>query len=171
MVEGTAYCEVRPSDIAGLGTFAVRDLGAGQELFREAEFLVSRGRKHLTPPAADAEILPVQVETFSALSAITLQHKHCPPCVRLASTDTGGLLDGCVDTYWFARAYAASPMSTRAEVLELDAPCWDDSSHVIVDVVCAEAGVLRDLNPELRLIPIDEMERAIHRRACLNYNI
>ncbi|CAM9471693.1 unnamed protein product, partial [Laminaria digitata] len=100
-------CEVRASDVAGRGTFATRDLGAGVELFREAAFLVSckandprAPRKHddiipTSPTAAvSPDALPTNEQICASLSAISIQHKHCPPSVRLAPTDTGGTLSG-----------------------------------------------------------------------------
>lgn len=172
----TCYsCDVRASDIAGRGTFATRDIGAGEELFREASFLVSRkvSRRrldcsipHSPTPADDA---PTEVSSALrkqicvSLSAISIQHKHCPPSVRLVPTDTGGTLSGSEDTYWFARAYAASSSATRAAVLELDT-FGGSESHAVFEVVRAESHILRQLDPNLLSIPTNELECAIQRQ-------
>lgn len=181
----TCYsCEVRASDIAGRGTFATRDLAAGVELFCEAPFLVSRKSKrpraprrrdHIIPrsptrvdgaPAVSPDALPKQI--CAGLSAISIKHKHCPPSVRLAPTDTGGTLSGSEDTYWFARAYAASSSATRAAVLEL-ATFEGGESHAVFEVVRAESCVLRQFDPDLMSIPTDELECAIQRQAVSIY--
>lgn len=173
----TCYsCDVRASDIAGRGTFATRDIGAGEELFREAAFLVSRkaNRRRLdcsiprSPTPADDAPTAVSYDALrkqicAGLSAISIQHKHCPPSVRLAPTDTGGTLSGSEDTYWFARAYAASSSATRAAVLELDT-FGGGESHAVFEVVRAESHVLRQFDPNLLSIPTDELESAIQRQ-------
>lgn len=84
----------------------------------------------------------------------------------LAPTDTGGTLGGSEETLWFARAYAASLKQTRAEIQALGS-FGGDESHAIVDVIRAEVAVLRDLDTKLRLIPTDDLERAVHRQDFL----
>lgn len=187
MGKKTCYsCEVRASDIAGRGTFATQDLGAGVELFREDAFLVSRKancpraprrcdhtiagsptRVHDAPPVSP-DALPKQIH--AGLSAISIQHKHCPPSVRLAPTDTGGTLSGSEDTYWFAKAYAASSSATRAAVLKLDT-FGADESHAVFEVVRAESSVLRQFDPDLLSIPTDELECAIQRQVASYFNV
>lgn len=165
------YCEVRASEVAGRGTFSTESLDAGQELFREAAFLVcrnlngrlvSRKRRLEGAQYRDVKRAPVPSKISAELSSIVYQHKHCPPCIRLAPTDTGGNLSGSEDTYWFAKAYAASSKSTRAAVLELDT-FGGGETHALVHVVQAEARVLRASEPDLAKVPADELERAIQR--------
>lgn len=172
-------CAVRASDIAGRGTFATIYIGAGIELFREAAFLVPRKgngprvvqKRDPIIPGPPTRLEDAQVSgdaspkrICASLSAISIYHKHCPPSVRLAPTDTGGTLSGSEDTYWFARAYAACSSATRAAVLELDT-FGGEENHAVFEVVRAESFVLRQFDPALRLIPTHELEGAIQRQA------
>lgn len=174
----SSNCSVGASDIAGRGTFATRHIGAGVELFRETAFLVSRGgngpravRKRdsiIAGAPSRCQHAKISVDASpkqmcASLSAISIQHKHCPPSVRLAPADTGGTLSGSEDTYWFAKAYAACSSVTRAAVQELDT-FGGDESHAVFEVVRAESVVLRQFDPDLRLLPTDELERAIQRQ-------
>lgn len=153
-------CFVGASAIEGSGSFAAVNLKSGQELFREAAFLVSRVRNLTTHDVNNAVL---SAEMCADLSAINVPHKHCPAGIRLVPSDTGGTLGGSEDSFWFAKAYSAASKSTRAEVLELGAAFDHDGAHAVVDVVRAEVAVLRRLDPELLLIPAEELERAIHR--------
>lgn len=153
-------CFVGDSDVEGSGTFAAVNLPSGQELFREAAFLVSRGRNLTTH---DGRNNALSAEMRAGLSVINVQHKHCPACIKLVPSDTGGSLGGSEDSFWFAKAYASASKLTRAGVLELGAAFGHGGAHAVVDVVRAEVAVLRRLDPELCLIPAEELECAIHR--------
>lgn len=164
-MEPDPYCEIKVSPVAGKGTFAATDVGAGQELFRERAYLVSAAEA-----TAQQQQRPQQEgEDHDAprLSTITVQHKYCPPCVRLAPADTGGTLSGSHETLHFARAYAAAPPVTRAQVQRL-APFGEDDTHAIFELVRAEVALLRGCDHTLREIPSSELEQAVHRRvsAC-----
>lgn len=146
-------CEVRPSQVgAGLGTFASRDLTAGEHIFAEFAFLIANPHTRSRPPA----------KLCADLSAICIQQGSLPPCIRLATNDTGGVLSGSLDSYCFAQAYARASMEERREVLLLSAPGGDDT-HAIVRVVRAEVVVLRNMDAEIRAISPNELERAILR--------
>lgn len=154
------HCEIKASGIAGKGTFATTDIRAGQELFRE--------RAYLVPSAGATTLQPRQQqhgEDHDALrlSTIIVQHKHCPPSIRLAPSDTGGTLSGSHETLHFARAYAAAPPIARAQVLRL-APFGGDDTHAIFELVRAEVALIRGCDHKLREIPSDELERAVHRQ-------
>lgn len=96
-------CEVRASRLGGQGTYATRNLDANTVLFRELAFL-SAGLAATTPPPQQEEHddgghsrgsgrrTSATAHATPCLSTITVQHKHCPPCARLAPTDTGGSL-------------------------------------------------------------------------------
>lgn len=156
-------CEVKESCLGGKGTYATRNLGANTLLFRELAFLSAgeapshRLQHHDGRPSRRSTL-----RATPCLSTITVQHKHCPPCARLAPTDSGGSLSGSQDTYDFARAYLASPVANRQRVLGLAAFGGEDT-HAIVEVVQAEVGLLRSFDAELREIPASELESAIHR--------
>lgn len=156
----TAYCFSGASDVEGLGTFAAVDLPSGQELFREAAFLVPRSRSLTTLVGSNNAL---SAEICDGLSAINVQHKHCPACIKLVPSDTGGTLRGSEDSFRFAKAYASASKLTRAGVLELGAAFGHGGAHAVADVVWAEVAILRRLDPELRLMPAEELECAIHR--------
>lgn len=154
------YCEIKASRIGGKGTFMATNVGAGQELFRERAYLVSSAgattlHPHDQPHEEDHDAL--------RLSTIAVRHKHCPPCIRLAPSDTGGTLSGSNETLHFARAYAAAPTNARAQVLRL-APFGEDETHAIFELVRAEVALIRACDHKLREIPSDELERAVHRQ-------
>lgn len=145
-------CEVRASRVGGRGTFATRDLKKNTVLFRELAFLCAQT---LTSGQQDHD-------TPCPLSAITVRHKHCPPCVRLDPVDNGGTMSGSEETFRFVRAYAAASPGVRKRVLQL-APFGNDDTHAIVELVQAEVGVLRGFDENFRAIPASELERAVHR--------
>lgn len=148
-------CEVRASEVgAGLGTFASRDLTAGEHIFEESAFLVAWANTRCSPPT----------KLCAGLSVICIQHDGLPSCIRLAETDTGGVLSGSLDSYCFAQAYAKASPEKRREVLLLSAPGGDDT-HAIVRVVRAEVAVLRNMDADIHAISPDELERAILRCA------
>lgn len=101
---------------------------------------------------------PVQATHESG--AVADIHSHADP--GPTRFDTGGVLSGSEDSYWFAKAYAGIPPCVRERVLDLSAPGGQDG-HAIARVVRAEVGVLRELDAEIREIPSDELERAILR--------
>lgn len=154
-------CEVRVSEFGGLGTFASRNLRAGEVLFREAPFLVSRPAATTRPPPPRTPAPPTEL-IRAGLSSISIRPHALPHCIRLAETDTGGTLNGSEETFWFARAYAACCLRTRAQIQGLSGP-GGGAAHAIVQVVRQEVFVLRDLDHELALIPSDELEGAILR--------
>ncbi|CAN0506536.1 unnamed protein product, partial [Ectocarpus sp. 8 AP-2014] len=183
-LEADGCCEIKASCVAGQGLFATKDLVKGQVLFKETAFLVPGRRDDAAVIAASSKLPP--------LSPITVQHKHCPPCVRLAPTDTGGVLSGCYEeTYRFALAYLSSTASIRSRVQELSsnmrpaattttAPATttdndghgddvdddgDDNSNAIVTLVRREVAWLRKCDRDLRSLPSRELEGAVHRQA------
>lgn len=156
------YCEIKASPVAGEGTFAATDMDAGQEFFRECAYLVSSSAQATSLQHHHHQ----QHEDYHdalRLSTITVQHTHCPPCIRLAPEDTGGTLRGSHETLHFARAYAAAPRVTRAQVLR-HAPFGGDGTHAIFELVRAEVALLRGCDHMLREIPSGELERAVLRR-------
>lgn len=183
-LEDDGCCEIKASCVAGQGLFATKDLVKGQVLFKETAFLVPGRRDDAAVIATSSKLPP--------LSPITVQHKHCPPCVRLAPTDTGGVLSGCYEeTYSFALAYLSSTASIRSRVQELSsnmrptdttttAPATttdndghdddvdddgDDNSNAIVTLVRREVAWLRKCDRDLRSLPSRELEGAVHRQA------
>ncbi|CAM9266555.1 unnamed protein product [Ectocarpus sp. 13 AM-2016] len=183
-LEADGCCEIKASCVAGQGLFATKDLVKGQALFKETAFLVPGRRDDAAVIAASSKLPP--------LSPITVQHKHCPPCVRLAPTDTGGVLSGCYEeTYRFVLAYLSSTASIRSRVQELSsnmrpadttttAPATttdndghddkvdddvDDNSNAIVTLVRREVAWLRKCDRDLRSLPSRELEGAVHRQA------
>ncbi|CAN0520713.1 unnamed protein product, partial [Ectocarpus sp. 12 AP-2014] len=181
-LEADGCCEIKASCVAGQGLFATKDLVKGQVLFKETAFLVPARHDDAAVINASSKLPP--------LSPITVQHKHCPPCVRLAPTDTGGILSGCYEeTYRFALAYLLSTASIRSRVQELSsnmrpadttttAPATttdndghdddvdddgDDNSNAIVTLVRREVAWLRKCDRDLRSLPSRELEGAVHR--------
>lgn len=161
-------CEVKESRLGGKGTYATRNLVANTLLFHELAFLsageapTSLEHQHHDHGHDRRPRRRSALGATPCLSTITVQHKHCPPCARLAPTDSGGSLSGSQDTYDFARAYSRSTVANRQRLLSLAAFGGDDT-HAIVEVVQAEVGLLRSFDDELRAIPASELESAIHR--------
>lgn len=143
--------------VAGLGTFACRNLKIGERIFTESPFLIVAQEKWRTSEVAEAP-----VEILAALSAINIHHDPLPPCIRLAATDSGGILRGSEDSYLFAKAYARCSLQIRMEVMTLSEAAGADT-HAIVRVVRAEVAILRNLDAEIRAVSSVELEGAILR--------
>lgn len=148
-MDDSPCCKVKSSRLGGKGTFATRHLEENTTLFRELAFL-----------SADQG---AAVPQSPHLNAITVQHKNCPPCVRLDPADTGGTMSGSQETCRFVRAYEASPPQVRKRVLQLAPFDTNDTTHAIVELVRAEVDMLRGFDDDLRAIPAGELERAVHR--------
>lgn len=86
-------CEIRQSTAAaGLGTFASRDLIAGEILYAELPFLVAKPHAMNDDMNDSGTTLSPPAKLCDDLSAISIQHNGLPSCIKLGTVQSSGAL-------------------------------------------------------------------------------